>query len=67
MQAQTTSHPTDVHSKARAINLKQPLYGVSFAKSLCPAFQGYLPVWRTLFGLGLQADSSTGERCSPKT
>ena len=35
----------------------------SFAKSLCPALKGYLPVWRTLFGLGLQADSSTGERC----
>jgi hypothetical protein len=23
-----------------------------------------LPVWRQLFGLGLQADSSSGERCS---
>src|SRR6266436_1569948 len=41
--------------------------GVSFAKSLCPVLKGYLPVWRTLFGLGLQADSSTGERCSQKT
>jgi hypothetical protein len=37
---------------------------LSFAKSLCPALKGYLPVWRELFGLGLQADSSTGERCS---
>jgi hypothetical protein len=40
---------------------------LSFAKSLCPALKGYLPVWRTLFGMGLQADSSTGERCSQKT
>jgi hypothetical protein len=35
-----------------------------FAKSLCPKLKGVLPVWRKLFGLGLQADSSTGERCS---
>ena len=40
---------------------------LSFAKSLCPALKGYLPVWRKLFGLRLQADSSTGERCSQKT
>jgi hypothetical protein len=34
----------------------------------CPAtLRGFLPVWRKLFGLGLQADSSTGERCSQKT
>jgi hypothetical protein len=26
--------------------------------------KGFLPVWRERFGLGLQADSSTGERCS---
>ncbi|SRR5580765_7530560 len=38
--------------------------GLSFAKSLCPKSKGVLPVWRKLFGLGLQADSSTGERCS---
>lgn len=37
---------------------------LSFAKSLCPKLKGVLPVWRKLFGLGLQADSSTGERCS---
>jgi hypothetical protein len=36
---------------------------LSFAKSLCPKLKGVLPVWRKLFGLGLQADSSTGERC----
>jgi serine/threonine protein kinase len=29
-----------------------------------PTLGGFLPVWRELFGLGLQADSSTGERCS---
>ena len=29
-----------------------------------PTLAGFLPVWRELFGLGLQADSSTGERCS---
>jgi hypothetical protein len=37
---------------------------LSFAKSLCPKLKGILPVWRQLFGLGLQADSSSGERCS---
>jgi hypothetical protein len=37
---------------------------LSFAKSLCLKLRGVLPVWRKLFGLGLQADSSTGERCS---
>ena len=40
------------------------VWAVSFAKSLCPKLKGVLPVWRKLFGLGLQADSSTGERCS---
>jgi hypothetical protein len=40
---------------------------LSFAKSLCPALKGCLPVWRPLFGLGLQAGSSTTERCSQKT
>jgi hypothetical protein len=40
---------------------------LSFAKSLCPVLKGYLPDWRTLFGLGLQADSSIGESCSQKT
>jgi len=29
-----------------------------------PTLKGVLPLWRKLFGLGLQADSSTGERCS---
>jgi len=37
---------------------------VTFAKLLCPTLKGVLPLWRKLFGLGLQADSSTGERCS---
>ena len=37
---------------------------VSFAKSLCPKLKGVLPVWRELFGLGWQAESSTDERCS---
>jgi hypothetical protein len=40
------------------------LYSLSFAKTLCPKLKGVLPVWRKLFGLGLQADSSTDERCS---
>jgi hypothetical protein len=34
---------------------------LSFAKSLCPTLEGFLPAWRKLFGLGLQADSSTVE------
>ena len=34
---------------------------LSFAKSLCPRLKGFLPAWRKLFGLGLQADSSTVE------
>jgi hypothetical protein len=38
---------------------------LSFAKSLCPTLK-VLPSWRKLFGLGLQADSSTGDRCSQK-
>jgi hypothetical protein len=29
--------------------------------------EGFLAAWRKLFGLGLQADSSTSERCSQKT
>jgi hypothetical protein len=33
---------------------------VSFAKWLCPKLKGVLSVWRKLFGLGLQADSSNG-------
>jgi hypothetical protein len=37
---------------------------LSFAKSLCLKLKAVLPVWRKFFGLGLQADSSTGERCS---
>jgi hypothetical protein len=37
---------------------------VTFAKLLCPTLKGVLPLWRKLFGLGLQADSTTGERCS---
>jgi hypothetical protein len=42
---------------------------LSLAKSLSPyiTIRGFLPVWRKLFGLGLHADSSTGERCSHKT
>src|SRR5260370_25317838 len=32
-----------------------------------PPLRGFLPVWRKLFGLGLQADSSTGETCSRRT
>jgi predicted amidohydrolase YtcJ len=43
---------------------------VTFAKSLFLNFRklkGVQPVWRKLFGLGLQADSSTGQRCSQKT
>jgi hypothetical protein len=28
--------------------------------------KGFLSAWRKLFGLGSQADSSTGERCSQK-
>jgi hypothetical protein len=33
---------------------------LSFAKSLSPpTLRGFLPVWRKLFGLGLQADSPT--------
>ena len=40
------------------------LFGLSFAKSLCLKLKAVLPVWRKFFGLGLQADSSTGERCS---
>jgi hypothetical protein len=31
---------------------------LSYRESLCPALKAYLPVWRTLFGLGLQAKSS---------
>jgi hypothetical protein len=34
---------------------------------LCSTSKGFLSAWRKLFGLGLQADSSTGERCSQKT
>ena len=34
---------------------------LSFAKSLCPTLEGFLPAWRKLFSLGLQADSSTIE------
>ena len=40
---------------------------LTFAKSLCPKLKGVLPVWRKLFGLGLQADSSIGLRCLQKT
>jgi len=32
-----------------------------------PSIKGISSIWRPLFGLGLQADSSTGERCSQKT
>jgi hypothetical protein len=42
-------------------------FGLSFAKSLCPTLDGFLPAWRKLFGLGLQADSSIAERCSQMT
>jgi hypothetical protein len=34
---------------------------------LSPTLQGFLPTWRKSYGLGLQADSSTGEQCSQKT
>jgi hypothetical protein len=49
---------------AKGYMVEHPWLSVSFAKSLCPKLKGVLPVWRKLFGLGLQADSSTGERCS---
>jgi hypothetical protein len=32
-----------------------------------PSIQEISSIWRTLFGSGLQADSSTGERCWQKT
>jgi hypothetical protein len=37
---------------------------LSFAKSLCPKLKEFFLFWRKPFGLGLQADSSTRERCS---
>jgi len=40
---------------------------LSFSKSLCPTLKAFLPAWRKLFGLGLQADSSNGESYSQKT
>jgi hypothetical protein len=43
------------------------LADASFAKSSCPTLEGFLPAWHKLFGLGLQADSSTVENGSQRT
>ena len=54
MIAVAVGSPTRITSERQHAQL-------SFAKSLCPTLEGFLPVWRKLFGLGLQADSSTVE------
>jgi len=61
----------DIHWRSRCLNnvgnTQHRLATLTFAKSLCPKSKKVLPVWRKLFGLGLQADSSIGQRCSQKT
>jgi hypothetical protein len=44
-----------------AARFEQKILALSFAKSLCPTLKGVPPAWWQLFGLGLQADSSTGD------
>ena len=66
LQAKSTgSSDRTAHQKLGRRN--QSIAYLSFAKSSCLTLKGFFPTWWKLFGLRLQADSSTGEKLSQKT